>query len=125
MKKQGGYIALTSVLIIVAIVLAVSVTIAYTSIGEAQSGLALYKGEENLHFVEGCVEDYLLKIKADPNYVAVNSTRPEGTCSLIITSRGPTWDITVTPVTTLYQRSIRTTFNINTTGIKILTWTEV
>lgn len=122
---QQGYIALTSVLIILTVVLAASVTITYTSIGEAQSGFALFKGEENMHFVEGCTEDYLLKIRSDPNYVAQPVTRPEGTCSLTITSRGPDWDITTTSVATTYQRSIRTTFNLTATGIRILTWNEV
>lgn len=125
---EEGYIALTTVLVLMAVLLSTIVSITYTSVGEAQSGLALFKGEENLGFGEGCVEDVMLKIRSDSSYSGTSFTRPEGTCSIIYNpgGAGPTsWDITVTSQSTQYQRKVRVIFTRNPTGITLTSWKEI
>jgi len=123
---QKGYIATLTVLIIMAVVLATATTVTFLSIGEAQSGFALFKGEDTLSFVEGCTEDYLLKIRSQgASFVAGDITRPEGTCTIIVNSGNPDWDITVSTDTTTYKRSIRVIFTRNATGITLTSWKEV
>lgn len=125
---QSGYIALTTVLIILAVVLITAVSVTYSSIGEAQSGLALFKSEENLHFVEGCAEDILLKIRSNPTYSGTTISRPgtEGTCTITYNTSGPVnWDLTVSSQSTTYQRKIRIVFVRNPTGIVLTSWNEI
>jgi hypothetical protein len=120
--KQEGFIAVT---------VGIAVSVTYASIGEAQSGLTLFKGEENLHFVEGCAEDALLKARSsstfgDPAGTPVTITRPEGTCSVTVNSKvGTTWTMDVTSSTTTYKKTIRIIFNRNTTGISLTSWKEI
>lgn len=123
---QKGYIAIITVLIVMAVVVSSATTVAFLAIGEGQSGFSLFKGEDTLTFVEGCMEDYLLKIRAQgASFVAGNITRPEGTCTIVVNSGNPNWDITVSTNTTTYKRSIRVVFTRNPTGITLTSWKEV
>lgn len=126
-KLQKGYIALITVLIVMAVVLATTSTIALLAIGEAQSGFALFQGENTLQFVEGCTEDALLKIRANPALSGTFFiTRPEGTCSVTVVSViGVRWTVTVTTQDTKYRRSIQIIFDRNPTGITLVSWREV
>lgn len=124
MKK--GFAAITTILILSAVVLAISTTVTLLSIDEAQSSLSLFKGEDNLGFAEGCVEDVMLKIRANSSYSANSISRPEGTCSITYNTGGPTnWDITVTSQSNTYQRQIRVVFTRNPTGISLSSWKEI
>lgn len=120
-----GYIATLTVLIIMAVVISTASTVAFLSIGEAQSGFALFKGEDTLSFVEGCTEDGLLKSRADSNYSGGNITRPEGTCSVSISKVVTPWTMTVTTLDTKYKRTIEVKYTRNPTGIILTSWKEV
>ncbi len=124
-KKPTGFVAITSVLIIASVTIAIAITVSLLGIGEGQSSLALSKGDENLHFVEGCVEDYLLKIRNSSSFAGGNITRPEGTCTITINSGNPNWDITVSSLSTTYQRRVQVIFVRNSTGITLTSWKEV
>lgn len=124
--KQKGFVAVSIVLILISVTIAIASTITYLAIGEAQSGLSLFKGEDNLTLVEGCVEDMMLKIRSDSTYNGVTISRPEGSCSITYTSNGPvSWDITVTSTTTSFQRKIQVQFTRNPTGITLTSWKEI
>lgn len=128
-ENESGYIAIFTVIIIMAVVLTITATITLLSIGEAQSSLALFKGEDNLAFVEGCTEDALWKSRADASYNGGTFTRPEGTCTVEspINKSGNQWTIRVynqiTP-TSPYKRIIEVVFNRLPTGITIISWKE-
>ena len=124
---QKGYIATLTVLIIMAVVMATATTVTYLSIGEAQSGFALFKGEDILTFVEGCAEDGLLKIRANPGLSGTFTIgRPEGTCSVTVVSKvGNTWTVDVTTQATTYKRTIQVIFDRLPTGITLTSWKEV
>lgn len=126
MNQCNGYIATITVLIVMAVVLATVSTVTFLSIGEGQSGFSLFKGEDTLAFVEGCTEDYILKVRAQgASFVAGNITRPEGTCTITVNSGNPNWDITVSTTDTTYKRSIRAVFTRNPTGITLTSWKEI
>ena len=124
---QRGYIATLTVLIIMAVILTISTTTTYLSIGEAQSGLALFRGESTLAFVEGCVEDALLKIRSNP---ALSGTftigRPEGTCEVTINLKQDIkWTITVTAQDIDYKRNIQVEFERHPTEVILKSWKEI
>lgn len=118
-------VALSIVIVLGGVLVALATTVTYLSIGEAQSGLAHLKGGDNLSFVEGCVEDYMLKIRSNSSFTAQNITRPEGTCTIVINSGNPNWDITVSSSSSLYKRSLQVVFVRNSTGIVLTSWKEI
>ena len=103
---QGGYVAISIMLILTAVILGIIVTVAQLGIGEGQASLALSKGEDTLHFVEGCTEDALLKIRSNASYAGGTIARPEGTCSVNVSTVGSTYTVTVTSTATQYKRTI-------------------
>lgn len=130
-NSQSGYIALTSMLLISAVIIMSIIGVTYSSIGEAQSGLALLKSEDNLQLVEGCIEDALLKIRSNsafgqPTGTPVTITRPEGTCSITVNSIvGLVWTVTATSSSTGYKRTLRVIITRNPTGIVLTSWLEI
>lgn len=133
-KKCKGFIAITTVLILSAVVAAIAVTVTLLSIDEAQSSLSLYKGEDNIDSVEGCVEDALLKARSDSTFgepigTLVNITHPLETCVVRVNSKTGsgivTWDMDVTTNATGYQRTIKVIFNREPTRITLTSWKEI
>jgi hypothetical protein len=123
-KLQEGYIAILTVLIISVVVLAVATTVSLLSIGEAQSGLALFKGEDTLTFVESCMEDALLKARNNNSYTGGTITRPEGTCSITVSKAGTTWTVTATTTATQYVRTVQAVVTRGT-AVTITSWKEI
>lgn len=124
MKK--GFIAISTILIISAVVLGIAVTVALVSIGEGQASLALTKGEQTLHFVEGCAEDALLKIRSNASYAnpgPATITQPEGTCSISVTSGSPN-TLIVTTQDTKYKRTVQIQYTRSSSGISMTSWKE-
>lgn len=127
-QSNPGFIALSAVLVIMSVIVAVVATVALLSIGEAQSSLAVYLGEDNLQLVEGCTEDAMLKIRSNSSYAGGTITRPEGTCAVVIVTGNPNWDITITAAAspaTGYQRKIESKFVRSGTGITLTSWQEI
>lgn len=123
---QKGYIALITVLIVMAVVTTAVTTVTLLAIGEGQSGFSLFKGEDTLTFVEGCAEDALLKSRADANYNGGTITRPQGTCSISISKVVIPWTMTATTNgATPYKRTIEVKYTRNPTGITLIGWKEV
>lgn len=121
-----GYIALTTVLTVSFVVLAITTVVTMLSIGEAQSSLALVKGGETLTFVESCVEDALLKSRNNDAYTGGIITQPEGTCTVSISKAGNRWTMDVWAAGTLtYQRTIEVIFDRNPAGLSLVSWQEI
>jgi hypothetical protein len=123
MKK--GFIAITTVLIISVVVIALVATIFTLSFSESQSSLALEKGENAVQFSEGCVEDVLLRIRSDENYSATEITYPHGVCYVDIAKNGTTWTVKVHANISDYERSLRVVFEKTITGIVMTQWEEL
>ena len=123
MKNKNGFIAMTSILVISAVVLIISITVSMLSIGEGQSGLAHYKGENTLTFVEGCMEDALINARNNVSYNGGNITRPEGTCVITVVKSG-NWTITATTTNTFFKRTIEAVIT-RASSITILSWKEI
>lgn len=125
LSTPRGFMAVTTVLLISSVVLTIATTVSLVGIGEGQSSLAVYRGEGNLGLVEGCVEDYLLKIRSDQGYTGGNITRPEGTCTITINSGDPNWNITVSSTSTAYQRKVQVIFTRSINQITVTSWKEI
>ncbi|MBI2031893.1 MAG: hypothetical protein HYT08_04745 [Candidatus Levybacteria bacterium] len=83
---QKGYLAISSIIIITAVVFVIAVTVSYLSIGEGQTALSLTKAEQKLNLQDSCAEELLLRLRSNTNPVAVNL--PEGDCNILWSSDG-------------------------------------
>jgi hypothetical protein len=118
-------VAVSSVLLIASVVLAVVTTVTMLSIGEAQSGFSSVLGEEGLTLAEGCVEDVLQRVHDNAGFSATTITVPEGTCQVVYNLGGPaSWDIEVRVLNTDYNRRVRVVFSRGS-NIVITSWQEI
>lgn len=134
-RMEKGYIATLTVLIVMAVVMVTAATVTFLSIGEAQSGFSLFKGEDTLTFVEGCTEDALLKARASSTFgdppdgtTVITITRPEGSCKIKVVSKTGPWTMRIQTDTTVtkYNRIIEVGFTRSGAGITSpITWKEV
>lgn len=122
--NNNGYIALVTILIVSAVALSLGTTVSLLAIGEGQSSLALYRGEDTLSFVEGCMEDALLKARNSDTYTGGTITRPEGTCSITVSKVSNTWTITATTISTTYKRTVQVVA-VKSTLMTLTSWREI
>lgn len=123
-ERERGYIALITVIILSAVTIAIATTVSLLAIGEAQSSLSLSRGEDTLAFVEGCMEDALLKVRASDSYAGGSITRPEGTCTITASKVGSTWTVTATTTATTYKRTIQA-IATKSASLTIGSWKEL
>jgi len=123
-SRQGGYVAISIVLILTAVILGIMITVAQLGIGEGQTSLALSKGEDALNFVEGCTEDALLKIRSNSSYSGGTISRPQGTCSITVVTAGAIYTVTATTEATIYKRTIQTVVNRGLVSVTLTSWKE-
>jgi hypothetical protein len=111
MQQQKGYIALTSVLVIAAIVFLTSVAVAWFAINQVQSSLSFKKSSEAEYLLESCVEQVLLDIKNN-NEVSQNIILPEIACQATVENhQGNDWQILISGSFENYTHQIRLTLN--------------
>ena len=123
-QNQQGYIAISIVLLTMAVVIGVATTVSFLAIGEAESSLTQQKGEDNWDLVDGCTDDALLKIQSSSTYPGGTITRPEGTCSVVILTGNPNWNLTVTTVSSLYKRTVQVQV-VRGTQVVLSRWQEI
>ncbi len=120
---SDGYVVIAILLILAAVILSIVITVAQLGVGEGQASLALSKGEEALNRTESCMEDALLKIRADAGYAGGTVIHPEGTCSITVTTVGPVYTVTASTTGTSYTRTIQAVVN-RSASMTITSWRE-
>lgn len=124
MKNNKGYIAITSILIILAVVLTIGTTVSLISINNIQASLTDQKGEEALAIVEGCAEDALLRLNNN-NSIPVTITLPEGNCNITnISNVGNDWTFTVSTTILNYSKSLQISAT-RTNTVQVTSWMEI
>jgi hypothetical protein len=124
-NQSKGFIAITTVLIISLVTLAIATTVAMLSINEAQSSLATSMGNDSLTLTEGCAEDALIKSWADNAYSGGSITRPEGSCTITVTKASNVWTITATSTATSYRKSVQITATRTSSSLTVSSWKEI
>ena len=120
---KGGYAAIISIIVILAVIVTVGLAVTTLSIGNAQMSLGQSKGEGNLSIVESCIEDALLSYN-NTSVVPTSVTLPIGTCTITLDSSTPTSStFTTTSTSSNYSRSIEVTAD-RTTGVSIVNWIQ-
>jgi hypothetical protein len=122
--RQAGYVALSSVLVIAAVILIIGSSVAILSINDLQVSLATKKNEEVLNLVEACVEDALLYLNENNNLPS-SVILPSVTCSISLNSQlGDDWIFTTSLSEQTYTKKIQVSVT-RTNNITINNWQEV
>lgn len=127
-NNQSGLMAISSLLIISAVALAIAVSISLIGIGEAQNSLTYKKGAEVLKIAEGCAEEALLRLRDDVNYSGGSLQLGAGSCTISITDTGSDRTIDVTGTIAgppQFMRSLQLTVKRTGQSIRVLTWQEI
>jgi len=122
-KKQKGYIAIASVLVIAAIVLVIGLTVGLSSINEVQMALSGIKSDNGRNILEGCAEEALLRLN-ELEYLPPTITTPDGTCTAqLVTHNGTEWEFDVSGTFDQHTKTI-TISAIRDSTITITKWQE-
>ncbi len=124
---NSGFIALTSVLIISAVVLAIAVSVSLLGIGEANSSLTFARGEETKKVAESCVEEALLRLRDTGSYSGGTLSVGNGSCTIAVSGAGSNKTIDV--IATLsgppqYVRKLQVTVKRVGNSVNVLSWSE-
>lgn len=123
-EMNKGYIALSSVLVIAAVVVVIGVSVSLLSVSEAQMSLASKKGHESLLLTDGCVEEVLLYLNRR-GFLPSSVNTPEGSCSVQLNSQaGNQWTFTVGGMFEGYHKRIQVTATRDSV-VYINSWKEV
>lgn len=103
---QRGFIAILTVITLLAFSLSLTIAVAYLSIGETQGAFALSRGDEALSLTEGCAEDALLQAKRDEVYAGGDYTYLDGSCHVDVSVNGTTWTLGISGIKNNFTRRI-------------------
>ena len=121
--NNNGYIALTSLIVVTALVILIGISVSALSINDLQSSFAAFRNEEGIDLVESCVEDALLRLNEEGS-IPGSITIAGRTCSVTLNSQvGSNWDFTVEATNEGYTKRIRVTAS-RTSTVSITSWKE-
>lgn len=86
MKNEKGFIAITSILIVSAIVLAIGIGVSLRAIGETDMSLGEELSIRALNLADACAEDAMLKLKNNLSYSGDESIVIDGSnsCDILL-----------------------------------------
>src|SRR3990167_3828355 len=109
--EKRGYIAISSMLVIAAVVLVIGISVSLASVNEIQTAFSSKKSEELLSIVDGCAEDVLLYLNENNNLPS-SITIPQGSCSVVLENNsGTSWTFIVSSDNGEFKKNIRITAN--------------
>ncbi|MEK7586522.1 MAG: hypothetical protein AAB453_01480 [Patescibacteria group bacterium] len=99
--KNKGFIALITVIVLSAALLAVGLGASFSGLAQVTSGYQFSRGEEARVLAEGCLEATLLNLRSNANYglppAPINLSLSAGSCIINVVSTGAsTRQITIT-----------------------------
>jgi hypothetical protein len=122
-SEQGGYIAIASVLVILAIVLVITLSVSLLAIDGVQISLNSTLNEDSGRLVDSCAQEALLRINKD-DALPTSIVLPEITCSVTENSHvGNNWNFSVSGNTGQYGKSI-TVDAVRNTNVTVTSWQE-
>jgi len=128
MKNQTGFIAFTSLIVIAAVALAISTSVALMGIDSAKGSLSLSKSQETSAIAKSCLEEALVRLRDDTNYSGGNLSVGNGSCTVTVSGTGA--DRTITSVGTIagpptYIKTIQVVIKKAGGSINVLSWQEL
>jgi len=84
-NNQKGYIALIAILIIVAVTLAVGISMSLLGIGQTQASFTEQQSRQSFHLADSCLEEAIWQLKKNNDYAGNNNLNlGEGSCNITV-----------------------------------------
>ena len=121
--KQNGYVAITSMLVVTAVVIVVGYIVTLSAIGNAQMALGGTQADGAKALAETCVEEVLLKINMTAAVPTIVTT-PLGDCAVTTDAQsGNNYTVSVTATRNNRTKKITVTIS-RTTTVAVTSWLE-
>lgn len=121
---KNGYIALSTILVITSVSLAIAASVSLISIGNIQTSFSLSRGEETYAFVDGCMEDALAQIASNSAYTGGTISHTGSNCIITATSNGTTYTVTAANDSGEYIRRLEAVAT-RSSSITLFRWREL
>lgn len=123
MNNNYGFVAITTVLVVFAVVTVIGLSVSLISVSNLQGSFTHYQGSQSHYFVEACADYALLELNQAGTVSAIITT-PEGSCNAVINSQvGDIWDFTIEGGQNNFQKQIN--IEASRTGIvTVNSWVE-
>ncbi len=121
--NSPGYIALSTMLVILVITLMIGTSVALSSISDSQLALSDILAQKTDSMVDSCTETALLKLN-DDNSIPTTITLPDGDCTITIDNQtGNQWTFTIAVNYRAYTRQVQVTAT-RTNTVTLDSWQE-
>jgi hypothetical protein len=123
MKKQKGYIAILSFLVIGVVVLGIALSVSLTGVEEAKSSLNALRGQRTTSLLEGCFEETLYRLRNNNALASQTLTFEKGSCTLIVTGTGANKTINLEATLTskpVHIKRMTATVKVSTSHVTVL-----
>ena len=124
-RNNGGYIALISVLIMSAVVLAIAITLNLSSVDETKTGLLKEQSLKSFSLADACLEESFIRLKRDSNYTGGQLNFKDGYCIINISGNGNSRIINIEANVNNIIRKIRIDIRITGNNIIQNNWQEL
>lgn len=114
-KNIPGFAAISSIIVILALIVVIGIGVTSIALGNAQMSLGQTQGEQTLALVNACIEDAMLYYNNNST-IPLTRTLPGGSCTIVLDSSTST-SATFTTTATLngHTRSVQVVANRTTT----------
>lgn len=124
-RSQRGYIALIAVVIVVAVTLAIGLSMNLLSISETQVGLLRQRSVASFATADACLNEAYLRLMRDAAYAGGNLNLAQGSCTIAVVSLGADRTVTVTSDVGGVSRRIEGMVTISGSTVTQISWKEL
>lgn len=124
LKSKKGSALLVVIIILAAAGLMMGTSILYSGLGELDMGFTYQCGEEAFSFVDGCLEESLIRLKLDSSYNGGSFTIGNGNCIINIAGDAANKIINATSSVGNCMKRMQATAFLDGGNINIINWEE-
>jgi len=123
-NNQIGAVALISILIVMAVTLAVALSINLASISELKMGFAESKSATSLAGADACIDEALIRLTWDDTYTGGTLDLSGNSCIIGIQGSGDSRTIHTTSTVDILIRKIKVAVDMSGENLSITSWQE-
>jgi type II secretory pathway component PulK len=119
-----GYMAIVTVLVILAVTGGIAAALTFLSIDANQAEQSRQRGNQARLFSEACLEAGYLDIVRDQNYSGSNFQMPEGECQVTVALDNGTYTVHALGKGEAYERSVSGQVVMDPDKLRVVSWKE-
>lgn len=127
-RDSGGWVALSSLLIVSAVVLSITISVSLQGVDQLQMALGNSRGLQAYYLAVSCIETGLLALRDSGSYSGQTLQPSAGSCTVTVTGSGANRTLVSTGTVfgpPEFTRQIEVRVKRTDGSITILTWQEI